>query len=190
MRREWWSGILRLLHFQKETKTPSLRLQLGRVFHHNLTLWLTVLLLSAYFPALVFWHAWFMQLKTRGGMMEFRWSRAKRWFFFLLLFRRGASLIPLLLNGNGAFFKWAFKSRPYKLPFWSDWHSSWSYSLQIKQDQKGRLLIAFFSTEGDKLLRENILYDQLMNLGKWCGICINIHPFSLCDINTSFHLWQ
>lgn len=81
MGREWWSSILRLLRFQKETKISSLSLELGRVFHHNLTLWLTVLLLSAYFPALVFWHAGFMQLKTRGGMMEFRWSRAKRRYF-------------------------------------------------------------------------------------------------------------
>lgn len=110
MRREWWAGILRL---QKETKIPSLRLDLGRIFHHNLTLWLTVLLLSAYFPALVFWHAGFMQLKTRGGMMECRWSRAKRRFFSRWVFR--ASLIPLLLNGSGVFFKWVFKESPLQI---------------------------------------------------------------------------
>lgn len=91
---------------------------------------------------------------------------------FCSVFRSGASLIPLLLNGNAVFFKWAFQSCPYKWTSWSDWHSSWSYSLQIKRDGRGRLLDAFFSTEGDKMWRENILYELLMNLGKFCATCI------------------
>lgn len=48
--------------------------------------------------------------------------------------------------------------------------------------------MASVSTEGDKLFRENILYDQLMILGKFCGFCINNQPFSPCDGDTSFHL--
>lgn len=49
-------------------------------------------------------------------------------------------------------------------------------------DQTGSIKVrhrAFLSA--DKILRENILYDQLMNLR------FNMGPFSLLDIDTSFH---